>query len=162
MKRAVAATLCLLTFAACRRESPPAPAPAPAKTGTTATTSTVVDLKGKKLELPVTVAPESLFIERSALGPALGANGAVVGESKEFSRSEQISLSMWLKKAPPELQMSAIWYDKAGKKLSEQRRDMDGELVVTFTLDKKLQPGEYRVEGFWGGNRAAEYDFKVK
>lgn len=158
MKRAVAFSLCLLTFAACRREAQPA---RPA-TATTATTSTVPDLRGKKLELPVTVAPESLFIERSALGPALGADGAVVAESKEFAKNEKISLSMWLKKAPRELQTSAIWYDKQGEKISEQRRDMNGETVVTFTLDKKLQPGDYRVEGFWGGNRAAEYEFKVK
>ena len=39
---------------------------------------------------------------------------------------------------------------------------MKGAKTVTFAMKPKLAPGHYRVEGWWGGNLAAEKTFEIK
>jgi hypothetical protein len=38
---------------------------------------------------------------------------------------------------------------------------MNGKMSVAFTLDKKVPPGNYRVVGYWGGNRGVERTFVI-
>ena len=39
---------------------------------------------------------------------------------------------------------------------------MGGLKVATSMLKKKLRPGQYKVEGYWGGYLSAEHEFTVK
>ena len=38
---------------------------------------------------------------------------------------------------------------------------MNGAKVATFAFKRKLAPGKYRVEAYWGGNVVADKSFEV-
>jgi hypothetical protein len=106
--------------------------------------------------------PEPVFVTQTRLGSKLGADGNVAEEKTSFKRTEPIYLTMWLKESPAGLQTSVRWYDSKGEQVEYEFKPMNGAMVVTFKFDlKRPKPGDYRAVGYWGGNIATEYNFKI-
>jgi len=158
MRRTAAAVLAALSLVACNRA---AKQPEPAKKVTVKTTTLPSDARNANVNVVVPVAPP-VFLDRSELGAELDKDGNVSKPARFFRPGQTIYLTMWLKESPAALQTSARWTDVAHSEIADERRPMNGAKVVTFALKKKLKPGDYRVEGFWGGNSACEYGFKVE
>ncbi len=147
-----------LLFVACRRET--SQATATVKGPTTAVAQQ--DLRNAKVNKVVGTA----LVEQTTdarLGNHANPLGIVIEERDTFKSGEPVILSMTVKESPAGLQMSAVWEDVKGNKLDQDRKTMNGAKVATFAYagKKKLAPGEYRVVGYWGGNVAAEKNFKV-
>ena len=149
----------------CRREAP-VPPDQPAPQAQAVTTGTVaappVDLSEADVEQLVKPAEEKLFLEKSRIGPTLGADGAVGTDSLEFKARQPIYLTIWLKESPPDLQTSAHLFDSKDKEVAVERKEPKGAKAVTFKLaGRNLKPGDYRAVAYWGGNLAAEYKVKL-
>ena len=129
----------LLLVAACRKE-PAAPTPAP-QTGTAATTTTsapVQDLRAAKVDTIFPVVPVPV------------------------SRCEatQDTFTMHLNEAPEKLHVS-VRIHQGDEEIAFVRQPAEGKKVATLKLPK-LEPGRYRLEGLWGGNRACEQEIEIK
>lgn len=151
-----------LTFVACRRESlaPSVDRTAESKPTTTAVTAEPVDARTARVDTTVAMRPS--VVSRAALGSKTGgADGGVLESKTTFATKDPVRLSMWLTEAPEGLMVAARWLDEEGKEVSVQSQPGEKGKPMTFTLDKKLKPGKYRVEGYWGDNIVAEYDFTV-
>jgi hypothetical protein len=120
-----------------------------------------VDLTKKKLvEKTPTVPP---FIDGSSIGPKLAADGTVMGEIRVFRTTDKIYFTMRFHDSPKGLVATIVISDLKYHPLYREERPMNGTKVVTFTVPpKKLKPGRYRLEGFWGGNVAIEYEIEIK
>jgi uncharacterized protein YcfL len=159
--RNAALVLMLVLAAACRREEPAPTATAPPQT-TTVTSTAPTNLADAKVTATVALEREREVAERSRLGTKLDAEGNVSEDARTFEPGEKVHLTMWVRQSPVGLQTSAIWYDARGKKVHEERVEMKGAKVATFTFPKTNKPGKYRVEALWGGNKGAEYEFEVR
>ena len=152
MRGAIAVLACALALACGRNE--------PAKSGKTTTKVVPESVEGQKKY--VAIRPDvPNVLDKSLLGSKLAADGTVAEESATFKPGEVVALSIWLKQSPPGLNTGAIWYGKGDEVIEREKRPMDGGLVATFVLKKKLKPGTYRVEGYWGGNVVADKTFEV-
>jgi hypothetical protein len=152
-----------LIVASCgKQEAPQKPAaPAPTKTGAVA--GSPADLGRANIhEVINTRGVEQAT--RSHLGNTRGGpDQAVTTDVTTFKPKDPIYLTMWLPMSPKGLQVSAQWLDGNGKVLRDDRMNLSGEKVVTFSwMGKPLAPGKYHVTGYWGGNVAAEHDFTVE
>jgi hypothetical protein len=155
VKRAVVAVLAILALSVCHRDAPAAKRPA-----RVTTTNIPSDERHQKVSTLVKpVLPH--FVQASRLGAKLGADGSVSEEATTFTEGEPVYLTLELRESPPGLQTHAIWMTAARKQIREELRDMNGAKTVTFALQDRLKPGHYRVEGYWGGNLAAEKEFDV-
>jgi hypothetical protein len=152
-----------LLIAGCRREvvettrgeEPSAPV-------TATTTAPPQDLSNARVNTVIPPA-DGIFLDKAALGSTLGQDGMVADEKNEFAAGQPAYLSMWFRESPDGLQSSIIIQDRRGKEVYTTRRAMNGRKMVTFALgEAKLKPGQYKAIGYWGGNVAAEYDFRVK
>lgn len=161
MRRALVLSLVLVSLA-CRREEPVVTDTAQSSTGVTNTATTVEPQDMSKAIVTETVPLEPMYIVQSRLGTGLARGNTVATEKTEFAPGEPIYLTMWLKDSPAHLQTSALWFDEKKEKVHEERISMNGKKVVTFSMTKKLPPGKYLVEGYWGGNIACDYEFTVK
>lgn len=157
MRSTVAILAVALSLAACQREAPQQ-GKKPANVKTTTSPS---DARAANVNVAVPIHPP-VFLDRSEIGSAIDANGNVSKPARFFRPGQTIYFTMWLKESPAELQTSARWTDVAGSEIADERRLMKGAKVATFALKKKLKPGQYRVEGFWGGNWACEHAFTVE
>jgi hypothetical protein len=101
------------------------------------------------------------FIDSSRLGTKLGTDGGVSEETATFTEGEPVYLTLNLHDSPPGLQTHAVWLDANDKELAKERHQMNGAKLVTFAMRQRLAPGHYRVEGYWGGNLAADKPFDV-
>jgi hypothetical protein len=138
-------------FVACQRETI-APA-APAQTAATA--APVVDASTVDAGAVIPLIPNVLT--RAAVGTEPGG-----GEASSFEKGQPVYLTMWLKEAPEGLVVSARWLDADGKQLSVVHKPANGAKTVSVPLDRKLKPGQYRVEGIWGGNKVVEKSFAIR
>lgn len=158
MSRTAVAVLIALSVLACNREVQQGP---PVKKVTVTTRNIPADERGKKVNVVVPVLPPS-FLDHCAIGAEVDAAGNVSKSTESFQVGQKIYFTMWLKESPAALQTSARWTEKTGTEIIDQRHPMNGAKVVTFVLDKKLKPGEYKVQGFWGGNPACDYTFRLE
>jgi hypothetical protein len=103
------------------------------------------------------------FMKKSLLGTKLDAQGNVVEEKSTFRKGEPVYLTMILKDSPVGLQTHVSWLRaRDNSELHAEMREMKGAKVVTFALgDPNLEPGKYRVIGYWGGNVAADKPFEI-
>ena len=154
MKRAAIAVLLLL---ACQRHAPPAEVKGIVHVTTTNKPSNERRVKEKDLVRPGT----GRFLESAKLGAKVGADGSVAEETFAFVEGQPVYLTLNLRESPPGLQTHAVWLDDKGKELGKELHAMNGAKTVTFAMTKPLAPGLYRVEGYWGGNFAAEKTFQV-
>lgn len=109
------------------------------------------------------IQPVPVFIDRAALGDKVGPDGNVTQEAVRVPTGQPMYLTLYLHDSPVGLHTRAVWTDRATKKVVyQEQRDMKGAKVATFSLDtKKLAPGRYHVEGYWGGNVAADKEFEI-
>jgi hypothetical protein len=155
MRRAIAILACGLALASCSKDEPAKP---PAPKVTTTNIPEQVDQQQKN----VVIRPDvPNVLDKSLLGSKLAADGTVAEESATFKPGEAVSLTIWLKQSPPGLHTGAIWYGKDDEVIAREKRPMNGGIVVTYSMKKKLKPGAYRVEGYWGGNVVADKTFDV-
>ena len=147
---------CLAFAVACQKtkEQPAAP---PVRTSTAA--EKPQDLSNAHVNTVLALAEAPL--DRSMIGGALDKEGNVAAQQTQIAAGQPVYLTMWVKQSPGGLQTSARWYNAKKKEIATEAHDMKGAKVVTFKLDKKLDPGKYYVQGFWGGNHACEYEFEV-
>jgi hypothetical protein len=136
---------------ACQRETI---AP-PTATQTTSTAAPVVDASTVDTAAAIPLIPDVLT--RSVLGTEPGG-----GEASSFQKGQKIYLTLWIKEAPEGLVVSARWLDDDGKQLSLVHKPANGAKVVSVPLERKLGPGQYRVEGIWGGNKVVEKSFAIR
>jgi hypothetical protein len=158
MYRRLIAAATTLAVLSCQRETTQPTAPATTRPTTVARPQNLANAKVKKV-LPLT-AVESLT--QTHLGSVTAPDGTVTVDKDTFKSGEPIILSMVIQQSPAELQMSARWYDAKDKIIADNRKEMNGAKIATFSYSgKKLKPGTYRVVGYWGGNIAAEKAFTV-
>ena len=75
---------------------------------------------------------------------------------------ETVYLTMWFRESPVGLHTHVSWKDAAKKEVLHEERPMNGSKIATYALNTaKLKPGKYHVDGYWGGNVAAEKDFDI-
>lgn len=155
MKRAAVAVL-LLSWA-CQRG-----APQPVKTRIAVTTSNAPTDERRVREKDLIRPAGAKFLESAKIGPKLGPDGRVTDEEHAFAEGQPVYLTMNFRESPVGLQTRVVWFDDDhGKELAHEERPMNGAKTVTFSMTKKLAPGFYRVDGFWGGNFASEKVFQV-
>jgi len=153
----------LLICLACRRETTTTPSTRSSSGATKTTTiaAPAVDLSQKKINEAIPLGPP--LIDDKGIGPTVGADGTVTGEQKTFKLTDPIHLTMKFHESPHGLQASIVVLTNAGTTEFRDQKPMNGSKVVTFTIPpKKLRAGHYRVDGYWGGNVAAEYEIDVK
>ena len=153
MRKMAALLACALAAGACRENEP-------SRARKVTTRSVPETVTGKE----TVVITEDLFnvLEKSALGSKLGSDGNVSTEATMFKPGEPVSLTVWLRQSPPHLNVGVKWFAGADSKpLTRDQREMNGGKVATFTLNQKLKPGRYRVEGYWGGNLVVARKFDV-
>ena len=120
------------------------------------------DMRNAKIKetLPI---DEMNVVERSAMGSRVAPDGTVAESQDVFKPGEPVYVTMWLKASPNGLQTSVRFTDAKGKEAGWPRMEMKGAKVATFKLDtRKLAPGEYKAECFWGMNSEREYAFKIE
>jgi hypothetical protein len=154
VKRAAIAVFLLL---ACQRHAPPAEIKGVVHVTTTNKPSDERRAKEKDLVRPGTWR----FLESAKLGTKLGADGAVAEETFAFPQGQPIYFTLNLRESPVGLQTHVVWLDAKDKQLGKELHPMNGAKTVTFAMKTPLEPGVYRVEGYWGGNFAAEKTFEV-
>jgi hypothetical protein len=120
------------------------------------------DEKGKKEDTRIDLRPKTpFFMLRSTLGDTLNPKGEVESDNTAIHAGTPVYLTLYLKESPRGLQTAAVWY-KGDKAMLKEVKPAGGAKVLTFTLDgKKLEPGKYRVIGYWGGNVAADKQFEI-
>jgi hypothetical protein len=154
-RNVVTLLLCACVLASCqnRTESPAAPHPR------VRTTYIPESEKGKVGN--IIARPLMAVIDKVVVGTELGSDGNVAAENTVAIPGQPIYITLRLRDSPVGLSTGAIWYDPAGRKLAEERKAMNGAKVATFAMTRKLTPGTYRVEGYWGGNLAGDKRFDV-
>ena len=159
MKRAAIAVLFLL---ACGPREAAPPAAKPATTTVTRTIEKIIPSNERRKKENDLIHPTSArFLESAKIGGKLGADGRVAEEVMAFKEGAPIYFTLNLRESPVGLQTHAIWLDDNGKELARELRQMNGAKSVTFSMTKKLAPGFYHVDGYWGGNFAAQKTFQV-
>jgi hypothetical protein len=148
------AGIAVLLLVACHREAPPQSRHVVVKTVPT-------DARNAKVNTLIPITPPRV-LEGARLGGTLGADGRVSAETATFKKGEPVYLTLDIHESPVGLATEAVWQDAKGKELARERREMKGAKTVTFAMKKPLAPGRYKVEGYWGGNIAAEKTFEVK
>jgi hypothetical protein len=157
VKRAgIIIVIIVVALFACRREAP-ADKTAARRVITTNIPSDERNQKEKTLIKPAT----GMFLDSARLGAKLGPDGAVAEESSTFGQGEPVYFTLTLHESPAGLQTHAVWLDANGKELGKELHHMNGGKQVTFAMTKPLPPGHYRVEGYWGGNVAADKSFEI-
>ena len=153
----IAAILGLLLLAACQRETRTETTTTPG--ATTTVPGSPQDMAAAKVDtvmpLPPTVVP------RCEAGSDLGPDGAVKSTKNEFKAKEPIHFSMWLKEAPEGLQVSVKVIGDDDKELATVQIPATGLQIATMKIPPQ-KPGEYRLEGYWGGNRVCDKEIVVR
>ena len=153
-----AVLLLAMSVAACRYEPPPAEGPRPQLRQRTVWQRT--DLAGKKVTQKFVLQPRVL--SRCEAGSQLGNDGLVVRPMAEFGENDPVYLSMWLAEAPEGLQLALrVVDDKENEVGTARRDDAGGARAATLQVGEPLEPGRYKLEGFWGGNLACEKAISV-
>jgi len=145
--------LCLL--AGCSRSEAPTPGRRGVKTTTTAVPADLRNAQINKM-----VVREPTFLDSSAVGDQLGADGTVAKANDSIPEGHKIFFTMKLKESPSGLQTRAVWKDTFAREMTTEEKPMNGGKVITFT-SKPLPVGRYSVVGYWGGNVAVEVPFEV-
>jgi hypothetical protein len=121
------------------------------------------DMRNRKAVTIIQPVPEG-FLDRSAIGSELAADGTVKAQKESFVQGEPVYVTMRFNLSPAGLQSSLRVLDDKGKELHRDSKEMKGEKIVTFKVPPAViaKPGSYQVEGFWGGNDACEYKLDVR
>lgn len=147
------------TFVACRYEPPAAEGPRPQLKSRTVWVRT--DLTGKRIKQKFVLQPQVL--SRCEAGAQLGPGGVVSVPASTFKTTDPVHLTMWLKEAPDELQVSLRVLDSEENEVGVARRnDVGGAKAVTLRVGEELGVGKYKLEGFWGGNLVCEKGVEVR
>ena len=147
------------TFVACRYQPPPAEGARPQLRTRTVWLRT--DLTGKRIKQKFVLQPQVL--SRCEAGTQLGPDRLVSVPATTFAASDPVYLTMWLRTAPSELQVSLRVLDANEDEIGVARRnDVGGAKAVTLHVGEELEPGKYKLEGFWGGNLVCEKGIEVE
>lgn len=159
MRRSTTVVLLCLAVAACRYEPPPPEGKRPQLRTREVWVRT--DLAGKQVKQKVVPRPDVL--SRCESGSQLGPDGLVSQPSTTFRTADPIHLSMWIRESPEGLQLAMRVLDADDDEVGIARRDdAGGARAVTMKVGQELEPGKYRLEGYWGGNLVCEKTIEVQ
>lgn len=153
-----AAILGLILLAACQRETRVATTET-APTATTTVAGPPQDMSAAKVD--TTMPFQTTVVPRCEAGSDLGADGAVTTTKNAFQAKEPIHFSMWLSEAPEGLQVSVKVIGDGDKELATAAMPAAGLAIATLKVPPQ-KPGEYRLEGYWGGNRVCDKEIAVR
>lgn len=142
--RSIFVALLFLSIA-CRRETVETAAPPATQTVTTTVAGPPSNLKGKEVDTTIQIAKPP--VSNCEVKPTFAAN-------------EPIDFTMTLQQAPEKLFVS-VRVLQGEEEIGFARQPAEGKTTVTVRLPK-LEPGKYKLEGLWGGNRACEKEIEVK
>ena len=154
--------IAVLFVAACQRQRETRQ-PSQTRRGVTTTTIAAppANLMQKKVVEQIPFGPN--LLDSKGIGPKLAADGTVSGEVLAYKPTDPVNVTMRFHESQHGLQSSVRVEDPKGKEVYRTFREMNGGKLVTFTIPpKKLKRGHYKVEGYWGGNVAVEWDIDVK
>ena len=155
MLKSLPVVICCIAIACQRNE-----APSKAKPGHV--TTKVVPSDARNARIDTVIQPVPVFIDHALLSNKPETDGTVRQDTTTVARGDTVYLTMWFRESPVGLRSHAVWKDAAKKEIHREDRDMKGGKIATFALaTSKLKPGKYHVEGYWGGNVAAEKDFEI-
>lgn len=147
---------CALSFGmvACNRDEPP---PVP-ETGASAAEAPPVgappgDVANDFGEVTIPLRPN--VVTRCVAG----SGGS---ERTTFATGEPVELMMVLAEAPPELKVAARLVDADDAVVARADTPAGGKQSVTVAIQQKIEPGKYRLEGYWGGNLVCQHDVTVE
>jgi hypothetical protein len=146
--------LALLSLVACRRE-PPAPETraAAAQAQTTTVAGAPRDLAAADIEVTIPLRPN--VVTRCVAGTG--------GKEKTaFAAGEPIELMLALAEAPPELKVAARLVGESEEIVAHVSEPAAGKTAVTIAIRQAVEPGSYRLEGYWGGNLVCEHRITVE
>lgn len=150
--------LSIVALVACRYEPPPVEGPRPQLRTRTVWMRT--DMSGKRVKQKFSLQPNVL--SRCESGAQLGPDGLVSVPTNTFKTTDPVHMTMWLRTAPDELQVSLRVLDANDDEIGVARRnDVEGAKAVTLRVGQDLEPGKYKLEGFWGGNLVCEKGVEV-
>ena len=91
-----------------------------------------------------------------------GPDGTVTVDKLTFKKGEPVYVTVKIRDRLPGARLSARWFDKAGKKLGEDSKQVKDEKSATFRWKgKALKPGDYKVSTFWGAEPAGDHLFTI-
>ena len=121
----------------------------------------------KETAAPATPAQASQPVTTTTAGPSLDLSTAKVDTilpvaPVPVSRCEATNetFTMHLNEAPEKLHVS-VRIHQGDEEIAFVRQPAEGLRVATLKLPK-LEPGKYRLEGLWGGNRACEAEIEIE
>lgn len=88
--------------------------------------------------------------------------GSGGSEKTTFAAGEPIELMLVLAEAPPELKVAARLVDAEDVVIARADTPAGGKQSVSVSINQKVAPGKYRLEGYWGGNLVCEHDVTVE
>ena len=148
----------VLTCVACRKEATPPPAQQ-TQTATTSVAEPPKDLSDEKMNVKLSVDTKAAW--DCMVGSSLAA-GIVTDRKTEFTPTDKVYLTMYLREAPPKLAVRAVALNEAGDEVATQQKPAEGLKSVTLELGSLKKRGKYSIRGYWGGNEACERPIEVK
>jgi hypothetical protein len=157
MRKSLFIPLCLIARACPKNEES---APAARAPGAGTTTGAPTDAKNMRVDTVIPAAP--VFFDKAFLSTQVNAEGNTAVDETMIAKGKPAYFTMHVRESPVGLATRAVWLDANRKEISKEERDMKGSKVATFKLDtKKLAPGKYVAQGYWGGNLAVEKEFEI-
>lgn len=139
-------------------------------TATTAATQTAPATTAAPTTAPPpvdTVIPidRTRFLEKAAIGSAVGADGMVTTEVTSFRRGQTIHATVRASEVPQGLAARVVWFDAKNKEISSESKPVPVDTrTVAFQArnTRRWQPGKYRVELWLGGDTVYEQEFNLR
>ena len=121
-----------------------------------------VPADARNVRVDTVIQPAPVFVDKALLSPFVGKDGNVEEERLKAKPGDIVYLTLFLHESPVGLKTQVKWTDSNKKELKREEREMKGSKTVTYGIETShMKPGKYHVEGFWGGNLAAEKDFEL-
>lgn len=140
--------LTLLFTVACNREAPTVETTTtPGEVKTTTVAGKRRDLRNAQIAVTTPLIPSAM--------------ASCEPEKTEFAAGEPIRLKLKLNEAPVGLVVGARIIDE-DEEIAYVTNPAEGKKEVTVAVQEKLDPGTYKLEGYWGGNLVCEHEITIR
>jgi hypothetical protein len=139
--------LTLLAAVACNRETTTLTTTTPGEVKTTTVVGKRRDLRNAQIDITTPLIPSAM--------------ASCAPEKTDFAPGETIRLNLKLNQSPSGLVVAARIRDD-DEEIAYVTSPAAGKKEVTVAVQEKLDPGTYKLEGYWGGNLVCEHDITVR